>query len=153
MQRRRTTFGIASPASCFPMQRPSSGPPPNTLMGNQMMAPVSCTLPAAKVCNPFAHLCGIFVHTHPLSLSLEGYLAVVLVLLERRANANVHDVDGWTPLHVAAYWDKTLIFEPLMTFGADLDLVNKDHETPLDVTENAETREKLEGEQSLSHLF
>ena len=91
--------------------------------------------------------------THTLSLSLEGYLAVVLVLLERRANANVHDVDGWTPLHVAAYWDKTLIFEPLMTFGADLDLVNKDHETPLDVTENTETREKLEGEQSLSHLF
>jgi len=40
-----------------------------------------------------------------------------------------------------------------MTFGADLDLVNKDHETPLDVTENTETREKLEGEQSLSHLF
>jgi len=74
-----------------------------------------------------------------------GYLAVVLVLLERRANPNIHDKEGWTPLHVAAYWDKTLMFEPLMTFGADLDLVNQDNETPLDVTENAETREKLEG--------
>jgi len=73
---------------------------------------------------------------------------VSLVLLDKRANPNIQDNDGWTPLHVAAYWEKKLIFEPLLTYGADLELVNKDNETALDVTDDAETREKLEGKLS-----
>lgn len=75
-----------------------------------------------------------------------GYLSVALVLLDKRANPNIQDGEGWTPLHVAAYWDQRLLFEPLLTFGADMELVNRDNETPLDVTDDPDTREKLEGQ-------
>lgn len=74
----------------------------------------------------------------------KGYLAVVLTLLDKGANPNVLDAEGWSPLHVAAYWGKTLLLEPLATFGADLEMMNNDNETPLDVADNATTREKLE---------
>lgn len=36
--------------------------------------------------------------------SANGYLSVAELLLEHRAQVEVKDTDGWTPLHAASCW-------------------------------------------------
>lgn len=36
--------------------------------------------------------------------SANGYISVTELLLENRAQVEVKDSDGWTPLHAAACW-------------------------------------------------
>lgn len=36
--------------------------------------------------------------------SANGYLSVAELLLEHRAQVEVYDTDGWTPLHAASCW-------------------------------------------------
>lgn len=44
---------------------------------------------------------------------------IPLFLLERGANPNATDRDGWTPLNVAAGWGYTEIVKLLLQHGAD----------------------------------
>lgn len=37
-------------------------------------------------------------------MSANGYLSVAELLLENKAQVEVKDLDGWTPLHAAACW-------------------------------------------------
>ena len=37
-------------------------------------------------------------------MSANGYLSVAELLLENKAQVELKDLDGWTPLHAAACW-------------------------------------------------
>lgn len=53
----------------------------------------------------------------------ENRLAVVTLLLELGANANVATKYGWTPLHIAAQHGHSAIADELLAHGADVDAV------------------------------
>ena len=50
-----------------------------------------------------------------------------------KADANIADKNGWTPLHVAASNGNDLVVEKLLVAGADVNIATKDSETPLHV--------------------
>lgn len=53
---------------------------------------------------------------------------------------NVQDLDGWTPLHAAAYWCQKNALKILLSSGADASLENNKGETYLDLA-NVEIEE------------
>jgi len=62
-----------------------------------------------------------------------GNTEKVRELLERGADPNAKDDDGWTPLHYATYRGHTHIVELLIEMGADPNIRNKDGKTPADI--------------------
>lgn len=40
---------------------------------------------------------------------------------------NITDSEGWTPLHVAAYFQRTLVCHILLKMGADINIKNRDN--------------------------
>uniref|UniRef100_A0A336KRN3 Protein phosphatase 1 regulatory subunit 16A n=1 Tax=Culicoides sonorensis TaxID=179676 RepID=A0A336KRN3_CULSO len=73
-----------------------------------------------------------------------GYVRVVEYLLERQVATDVVDDDLWTPAHAAACWGHLEILEILCQAGADLNAKNKNDETPADICEDPEIRERIE---------
>ena len=70
-----------------------------------------------------------------------------MVRREHKANVNVKNVYGETPLHIAAHGGYLEICELLITKGADVNAKNDKRETPLDITTRlgyANIRELLE---------
>lgn len=59
-------------------------------------------------------------------------------------NPDATDKDLWTPVHAAACWGHLEVLELLAQYGADLNMENKDGETPTDICEDLEIRERLE---------
>ncbi|KAI5719925.1 hypothetical protein M8J76_016696 [Diaphorina citri] len=68
-----------------------------------------------------------------------GYLRVVEYLLDQHHV----DKDGWQPVHAAACWGHVDILEILVQNGADLNAKTKHDETPADICEDPELRERI----------
>jgi ankyrin repeat protein len=64
-----------------------------------------------------------------------GHTDTVQTLLERKADVNVADVTGWTPLHAAAYGGKPEIIQLLLDHGATVPPSNWYTPTPLELAE------------------
>ncbi|XP_026316764.1 protein phosphatase 1 regulatory subunit 16A isoform X2 [Hyposmocoma kahamanoa] len=75
--------------------------------------------------------------------SANGYTKVVEFLLENRASTDVVDHDMWQPVHAAACWGHLEVLELLVHHGADLNVRNKHDETPADICEEGEMRERI----------
>ncbi|GMT14319.1 hypothetical protein PFISCL1PPCAC_5616 [Pristionchus fissidentatus] len=73
---------------------------------------------------------------------------MVQFLCEKGANVNSQDNEGWTPLHAAACCGNVSIVQLLVEAGADLRAINCDKELAVDLAENDECRDYLEGELS-----
>ena len=54
---------------------------------------------------------------------------------------NITDSEGWTPLHVAAYFQRTLVCHILLKMGADINIKNRDNQKPLDLVKDNKTLE------------
>ena len=72
-----------------------------------------------------------------------GYLAVLEFLLDHHCSTEVCDVDLWQPLHAAACWGHLEAVEILAQNGADISAVTRSGETPFDITEDPEIKERL----------
>merc|ERR1719251_569269 len=72
-----------------------------------------------------------------------GYLAVLEFLLDHHCSTEVCDVDLWQPLHAAACWGHLEAVEILSQNGADISAVTRSGETPFDITEDPEIKERL----------
>ena len=72
-----------------------------------------------------------------------GYLAVLEFLLDHHCSTEVCDVDLWQPLHAAACWGHLEAVEVLAQNGADISAVTRSGETPFDITEDPEIKERL----------
>ncbi|XP_017891831.1 protein phosphatase 1 regulatory subunit 16A-like [Ceratina calcarata] len=72
-----------------------------------------------------------------------GYLRVVEFLLDQHVSTDVEDNDKWQPVHAAACWGHLEVLELLVQNGADLNARNKHDETPADICEDPEIRERI----------
>ncbi|XP_043263353.1 protein phosphatase 1 regulatory subunit 16A-like isoform X3 [Colletes gigas] len=72
-----------------------------------------------------------------------GYLRVVEFLLDQHVSTDVEDNDKWQPVHAAACWGHLEVLELLVQNGADLNAKNKHDETPADICEDPEIRERI----------
>ncbi|XP_023246581.1 protein phosphatase 1 regulatory subunit 16A isoform X2 [Copidosoma floridanum] len=72
-----------------------------------------------------------------------GYLRVVEFLLDQHVSTDVEDNDRWQPVHAAACWGHLEVLELLVQNGADLNAKNKHEETPADICEDPEIRERI----------
>lgn len=70
-----------------------------------------------------------------LEAAKEGSTDMVRSLLDRGADVNAKDDDGWTPLHWAAVLEQPEIARTLLDRGADIHARNNDGLTPLQVAE------------------
>ncbi|XP_071451376.1 protein phosphatase 1 regulatory subunit 16A [Hetaerina americana] len=75
--------------------------------------------------------------------SANGYVRVVEFLLEQHVSTDVRDEDGWSPAHAAACWGHLEVLEMLAHSGADLEAKTKHDETPTDICEDPELRERI----------
>ncbi|XP_033215164.1 protein phosphatase 1 regulatory subunit 16A isoform X2 [Belonocnema kinseyi] len=72
-----------------------------------------------------------------------GYLRVVEFLLDQHVSTDIEDNDKWQPVHAAACWGHLEVLELLVQNGADLNAKNKHEETPADICEDPEIRERI----------
>ena len=72
-----------------------------------------------------------------------GYLSVLEFLLDHHCSTEVCDEDLWQPLHAAACWGHLEAVEILSQNGADISAVTRSGETPFDITEDPEIKERL----------
>ncbi|XP_046659648.1 protein phosphatase 1 regulatory subunit 16A isoform X2 [Homalodisca vitripennis] len=72
-----------------------------------------------------------------------GYLRVVEFLLDQHVSTDVRDNDNWQPVHAAACWGHLEVLELLVHNGADLNARTKHDETPADICEDPELRERI----------
>jgi ankyrin repeat protein len=66
-----------------------------------------------------------------------GHIKIVGMLLEHRADPNVREQGGYTPLHAAAQNGDEEMIRTLLYGGADLNIKSKDRKTPLDLATEA----------------
>ncbi|KAJ1531800.1 hypothetical protein ONE63_000454 [Megalurothrips usitatus] len=91
---------------------------------------------------------GLEEHDHqgatPLHIAAaNGYIRVVEFLLDQHVSTDVRDNDDWHPVHAAACWGHMEVLELLVQNGADLNAKTKHDETPADICEDAELRERI----------
>ncbi|XP_076303972.1 protein phosphatase 1 regulatory subunit 16A-like [Tachypleus tridentatus] len=72
-----------------------------------------------------------------------GYLTVVEYLLDQHVSTDSVDNDQWQPVHAAACWGHPEVIEMLVQSGADLNARTKNGETPYDICEDPELRERI----------
>ncbi|XP_076337385.1 protein phosphatase 1 regulatory subunit 16A-like isoform X1 [Tachypleus tridentatus] len=72
-----------------------------------------------------------------------GYLTVVEFLLDHHVSTDAIDNDQWHPIHAAACWGHPDVIEMLVQAGADLNARTKNGETPYDICEDPELRERI----------
>ncbi|CAG0885546.1 unnamed protein product [Cyprideis torosa] len=63
--------------------------------------------------------------------SFYGHQAVAVLLLDRGADANATDEEGWTPLHVSSFYGHQAVPVLLLDRGADANATDKGGWTPL----------------------
>jgi len=68
---------------------------------------------------------------------------VLEFLLDHHCSTEVCDADLWQPLHAAACWGHLEAVEVLSQNGADISAVTRSGETPFDITEDPEIKERL----------
>lgn len=72
-----------------------------------------------------------------------GYNTVVSFLLEKNVALEACDADLWQPIHAAACWGHIDVLEMLVHNGADLNAKTKNGETPYDICEDVELKDKI----------
>lgn len=72
-----------------------------------------------------------------------GYLTVVEFILDNHGSTNVCDNDMWQPIHAAACWGHPDVIEMLVFAGADLTAKTKNGETPFDICEDQDLKERI----------
>ncbi|KAH9503466.1 hypothetical protein Btru_068005 [Bulinus truncatus] len=72
-----------------------------------------------------------------------GYVEVVDFLLDHHVSVDARDNDSWQPIHAAAYWGQLDILELLVQNGADLDSKTKNGETPFDLSEDPDMKQRI----------
>ncbi|XP_050725807.1 protein phosphatase 1 regulatory subunit 16A-like isoform X2 [Eriocheir sinensis] len=72
-----------------------------------------------------------------------GYVRVVEYLLGQNVPTEARDHDDWSPLHAAACWGHPDVLEMLVQNGANLHARTKNQETPYDICEDAELRDRI----------
>merc|ERR1712038_1844219 len=75
--------------------------------------------------------------------SANGYLSVVEFLLDHHASTEVVDDDLWQPLHAAACWGHLEVVEMLAQNGANVNAKTRNGETPFDICEDPDIKERL----------
>ena len=75
---------------------------------------------------------------------LEGELEMVACLLQHNADPSLQDIEGWTPLHIAAATNNYELAELLLSEGADPCVCNNDEETASDVAEQEDVLSLLD---------
>ncbi|XP_064467056.1 protein phosphatase 1 regulatory subunit 16A-like [Ornithodoros turicata] len=75
--------------------------------------------------------------------SANGYVSVVEFLLDQHASTDVVDNDQWQPIHAAACWGHPDVLEMLVQAGADLNARTKNGETPYDICEDPDLKERI----------
>ncbi|KAB0796221.1 hypothetical protein PPYR_10282 [Photinus pyralis] len=75
--------------------------------------------------------------------SANGYTSVVEFLLDHNVHTDVRDRDDWQPAHAAACWGHLEVLEILAQYGADLNAKNKNEETPADICEDPELKDRI----------
>ncbi|XP_022646332.1 protein phosphatase 1 regulatory inhibitor subunit 16B-like isoform X2 [Varroa destructor] len=75
--------------------------------------------------------------------SANGYISVVEFLLENGVATDAADCDLWQPIHAAACWGHPDVVELLVQSGADLNAKTKNGETPFDICEDPELKERI----------
>lgn len=80
-------------------------------------------------------LCPSLSVTHPILSSsratLSGHIGIVELLLEKAADINLPNNEGWTPLIVAAGTGRLDLVELLVAKGAKVDSVTSDGDSAL----------------------
>ncbi|KAA3671825.1 ankyrin repeat domain-containing protein 49 [Paragonimus westermani] len=65
-------------------------------------------------------------------------------LLQLGADINIRTLDGWTPLHSAAFWNQFACVQLLLAAGAELNATTNSNQTPLHLAvSNSQTPETL----------
>ncbi|GFT73865.1 protein phosphatase 1 regulatory subunit 16A [Nephila pilipes] len=72
-----------------------------------------------------------------------GYLSVLEFLLSHHVTVDVQDDDQWQPIHAAACWGHPDAIEMLVQAGADINAKTKNGETPYEISEDIEVRERI----------
>lgn len=72
-----------------------------------------------------------------------GYVSVVEFLLDQHVSTDVCDNDQWQPIHAAACWGHPDVLEMLVQAGADLNARTKNGETPYDICEDPDLKERI----------
>ncbi|CAN0072417.1 unnamed protein product [Lampetra fluviatilis] len=72
-----------------------------------------------------------------------GYLRAAELLLELGVSVECKDRDGWEPLHAAACWGQLEMAEMLVSHGASFDAKTYQDETPVDLCEDDDMRQRL----------
>lgn len=72
-----------------------------------------------------------------------GYLDCVEFLLNQNVSMEVRDEDGWLPIHAAACWLQPEVIEMLVKHGADIDAKTRSGETPFDLAEDPDVKQKI----------
>ena len=67
-------------------------------------------------------------------------------LLEQGVNRDKANINGWTPLHLAANSGHLETAKLLMVYGADLNARNNSGELPIDMTEDEEIKQAIRDE-------
>ncbi|ELT96896.1 hypothetical protein CAPTEDRAFT_157758, partial [Capitella teleta] len=72
-----------------------------------------------------------------------GYIQVTEFLLDHHVAVDAVDEDLWQPVHCAACWGQLPILELLVQNGADLEARTKTGESPFDICEDLELKQRL----------
>ncbi|XP_021379337.1 protein phosphatase 1 regulatory subunit 16A-like isoform X1 [Mizuhopecten yessoensis] len=82
--------------------------------------------------------------TTPLHIAAaNGFMQVAEFLLDHHVSVDMRDRDSWLPIHAAACWLQPEMIELLVRNGADIDSKAKNGETPFDLCEDAEIKQKI----------
>ncbi|XP_033755398.1 protein phosphatase 1 regulatory subunit 16A-like isoform X2 [Pecten maximus] len=82
--------------------------------------------------------------TTPLHIAAaNGFIHVAEFLLDHHVSVDMRDRDSWQPIHAAACWLQPEMIELLVRNGADIDSKSKNGETPFDLCEDAEIKQKI----------
>ncbi|KAL5257014.1 hypothetical protein ACHWQZ_G012067 [Mnemiopsis leidyi] len=82
-----------------------------------------------------------------------GYVEVALYILSKSCKVDIQDIDGWTPLHAAAFWGEVDIIELLGAHGADFKIRTFSGERPVDLTEDDDIKKLLQRLSERSELM
>ncbi|KAL8616326.1 hypothetical protein ACOMHN_056269 [Nucella lapillus] len=72
-----------------------------------------------------------------------GFIEVAEFLLDSHVSVETRDNESWQPIHAASYWAQQEILEMLVENGADLDSKTKNGETPFDLCEEPDLKQKI----------
>ena len=66
-----------------------------------------------------------------LGVVTQDIAMIQMALMHDKSLINSQDINGCTPLHLAVLTDNLIIVEILIRLGADVNIINKEYETPI----------------------